>query len=885
MKLLRKARALFRKRKLDSEMSEEMRLHLELQAEQHVARGMAPDEARYAAQREFGNVGVIQQKAREQRGWRWLDELLADLRFAVRMLAKHPGFTAAAVLTLALGIGFVTTLYTMINGVAFGQLPFEDQKRIVSISIPATQLDEYTRRQQSCEAIAFANPTSTNVRAGSFVSRYPAAIVSANFLDVLRARPAIGRGFLPEDGKAGAPRVVLIGHTVWEHEFEKSGDVIGREIKLNGETHTIVGVMADGFGFPFHQEIWIPRRADEPITGGMVFGRLRRGVSTRLASDQFTAIARSLAPDASGNGGFVWNADVKPDAGGAVARVSAVEVMPFAERSVKDALRIMLSAILGATFLVLLLACANVANLVLARAVDRRKELAVRAALGASRARLIRQMLTESFLVTVLGAVGGLAIATWSTQAVWAYMMKERPLTGGAPFWLNFDLDGRVFAFVTAVTLVASLLTGLVPALRASRVDLNDALKDGGGSGLRVSRFSRILINAQMAFSVCLVTVAGLFVTVLVAFNHKVLPYDPRAIFTASVSLDERRYDDVGTRIRFFEQLVSRLNAAPGVDAAALDSAEALRMTAQPRIELEGAIYARDNDRPNCVMETVSANFLDGFGVGLQAGRIFAVSDNASAPPVAIVNTAFAAKFGVERDMIGRRFRVAVGGAAASSSSPWITVVGVAPDLGSVKAGQVSRGPVIYRPLAQQRDRTMTILVRGSGDVTRFAATIRGEVAALDPELPVARLQTVQEIVELERIGMNAFAVLFVLCGLGALLLASVGIYGVISFAVKLRTREFGVRMALGADRRAIARMVFGQGVRQISIGLGVGALLAVAAAGALSSMFFGFGRTSYDAWIYVGVLALLTSVAGAALLIPARRAAKVDPMVALRCD
>jgi ABC-type antimicrobial peptide transport system permease subunit len=283
-------------------------------------------------------------------------------------------------------------------------------------------------------------------------------------------------------------------------------------------------------------------------------------------------------------------------------------------------------------------------------------------------------------------------------------------------------------------------------------------------------------------------------------------------------------------------------------------------------------------------METVSLNFMGGFGVGLQGGRTFTASDVASAPAVAVVNAAFAEKFRVERDVIGRRFRIADGG-AGSSSSPWITVIGVAPDLGSMKAGEVSRGPVIYRPIAQQSERAMTILMRGQGDVTRFATTIRSTVAAIDPELPVARLQTVQEIIELERIGMNAFAALFVLCGMGALLLASVGIYGVISFAVKLRTREFGVRMALGADRRAIARMVFWQGVRQISIGLGVGALLAVAAAAVLNSVFFGFGSTNYDAWIYIGVLALLASVAGAALLIPARRASRVEPMVALRAE
>lgn len=883
-KFLRRLRSLVRKESLDVEMAEEMRLHLQLQIEQNISRGMDPVEARYAAERGFGNIGSVQQQAREQRGWRWFEELLADGRFASRMLAKHPSFTLAAVLTLALGIGLVTALYTMINGVVFGQLPFEDQARIVSINIPATQFDDYARRQQSCEAIAFADPISANVRAGSFVSRYPAAIVSVNFLNVLRAKTAIGRGFQREDGAPGAPRTVLIGHTVWEREFEKTDDVVGREIKVNGEMRAIVGVMPEGFGFPFHQEIWISRRGDEPVNGGMVFGRLRSDVSPRVASEQFTTIARGIESAALAKPGFVWDADKKPAASDEPGRVPSVEVVRFAERGVKDALRIMLSAILGATFLVLLLACANVANLVLARAVDRRKELAVRAALGASRARLIRQMLTESFLVATFGAIGGLTVATWSTQAVWAYMMKERPLTGGAPFWINFDVDWRVFAFVTAVTLLASLLTGLVPALQASRVDLNDALKDGGSAGLRVSRFSRILINAQMAFSLCLVTVAALFVTVLLAFNHKSLPYDPTAVFTARVSLDERRYDDPAVRIRFFEQLLNRLETAPGVAAAALNSAESLRLAATPRIELEGATYAGDGDRPTCVMETVSTNFLDGYGVGLQSGRTFSANDRSDAPSVAVVNTAFAAKFGGARNLIGRRFRIAEG-AASASSLPWVTIIGVAPDLGSVKAGQTSRGPVIYRPLAQQTERAMTLLVRGQGDVTRFGQLIRREVAARDPELPVARLQTVEEIIELERIGMNAFGSLFVICGVGALLLASVGIYGVISLTVRLRTREFGLRMALGADQRAITRMVIGEGVGQISIGLSFGVLSALAAAMVLSAMFFNFARSVWDVWIYVGVLSLLAVVAGGALWVPARRAAKVDPMVALRAE
>lgn len=807
-----------------------------------------------------------------------------DLRYAFRQLLKNPGFTAVAVLTLALGIGFVTTLFTMINGVAYGQLPFEDAKRIVSIGVPATRFDDFARQQKSCEVIAFALPTPQNVRAGAYVSRYPAAIVSANFLEVLRAKPAMGRGFLPEDGAAGAPRAVLIGHGVWEREFERASDVIGREIKVNSDLCTVVGVMSQGFGFPFNQELWTPRRADEPVLGGFVFGRLRQETTARVAADEFVAIGRRLQeaagtganPDA---GAFVWDADAKLDASG---KVQSVEVVPFAERSVKDALRLMLTAILGATFLVLLLACANVANLILARSVDRRKEMAIRTALGASRGRLIQQLLMESLLVSLIGAGGGLLIAAGSTRLIWRYMMTERPLTGGAPFWMNFDLDGRVFLFVAAVALLASLLTGMAPAWKAAGVAPNDALKENGGGARRVSRFSGVLVNAQMAFSVCLVTVAGLFATVLVAFNHKSLPYDPSAIYTARVALDDRRYDDAGVRARFFGQLVDHLKAALGVDAAALVSAESLRLRDVPRIELEGAVYPRPGDRPECLLESVSPGFLDAYGVGPLAGRALNESDTVTTLPVALVNSAFADRFGRDGGVIGKRLRL---GADGTNTFPWITVVGIVPELGSVKAGQNSPGAVIYRPMAQRTYRAMTLLVRGRGDTTRFASTIRNAVAALDPELPVAQLQTVQAIIEMERVGMNAFGTLFVVCGVGALLLAGVGIYGVVSLGVKLRTREFGVRLAIGATRNDLLRLVLKQGVKLVAIGLGVGVALAIAASMLLRSMLPGFAPSSYDPWIYCGVLALLASVAGAALLIPARRAARCDPLEALRAE
>jgi putative ABC transport system permease protein len=801
---------------------------------------------------------------------------MQDLRFALRQLLKNPGFTAVAVLTLALGIGFVTTLFTMINGVAFGRLPFEDSERIVSIGVPATRFDEFARQQQSCEAIAFASPSPRNLKAGPYVSRYPAAAVSDNFLDVLRARPAMGRGFLPEDGAAGAPLAVLIGHSVWEREFERAADVVGRTVEVKGEVGTVVGVMPAGFGFPFHEEMWIPRRVSKPVPGGFVFGRLRAGSSPAIVSAEMAAIGQRLKD--AGPDTFVWDADAKTDADG---KVRTVEVVPFAQRGVKDALRQMLAAILGATFIVLLLACANVANLFLARSVDRRKEMAIRAALGASRPRLIRQMLLESLLVAILGAGGGLWIASLGTRWIWGYAMTERPLTGGAPFWMNFDVDGAVFLFVAAVALLAALLTGLVPALKAARIDPNEALKEGGG-GQSGSRFTGLLVNGQMAFSVCLVASAGLFATVLVAFNHKTLPYDPASIYTARIALDASRYDDAETRRRFFAELATRLGTVPGIAAAEWVSPEALRMVERPQTELEGAVYGRDGDRPRCVLESVSPHFLAGYGVALLRGRELSADDTADSPPVAVVNAAFADRFGREIDVVGRRFRFVADGAAVTE---WITVVGVVPDLGSMKAGESSRGPVIYRPLAQNPYRAMTLLVRAQGDPSRFTAAIRSAVATLDPGLPVAQLQTVQAIIEMERVGMNMFGVLFLVCGVGALSLAGVGLYGVVSLGVRRRTREFGVRLSIGATRGDLLRLVVRQGLRRISVGLGAGALLSAGAFAGLRALLPGFTPSSYDVWIYAGAAVLLATVGGAALIIPARRAAQTNPMEALRAE
>lgn len=865
MKILRKISRLLRRDRLDAEMTEEMRHHVELQTELNVKAGMNPEEARYAALRQFGNVASIQEEAREQRGWRWLETLLQDGRFALRQLRKQPGFTAAAVLTLALGVGFVTTLFTIVNGIAFRGLPFDAAHQIVSIGVSSEQLRDITPQQTSCDSLALIRSGPVNLSGEVVASRQPGAFVSRSLFELLRVRPALGRGFLDEDAAMGAPKVVLIGDALWRQDFRSDPAAVGREIRINGETHTIIGVMPAGFGFPRNESLWIPLADDTRTVGALVVGRLKPGVTPQRASDEFKGISSRLLPDES-----------------AVSEehVAAVEVIPFAERSIKGVVRNLLTGILGATFLVLLLACANVANLVLVRAAERGRELALRSALGATRGRLIRQMLTESFVLSAFGATLGAFGAQWGTRLLWSYVGREADLTGGVPFWVNFEMDGSVLGFVIGVTVLASVLTGLVPALRSSRMEVSQQLKDGSAGSGRASRLTGILVNVQMALSVCLVVAAGLFLTLLIDFNRKDLPYDPAQVLTARVSLNEKDHPTAGERTALFNGLLDKLAASPEIAAAAATSAESFR-AGQRQIALEGATYARRSAIPAVLTETVTTGYFETLRLQLRDGRIFQSSDTAEAPAVAVVNTAFVTRFGDGRGMVGRRFRVAT----STTTDSWITIIGVVTDAGSMKAAQKTTDALFYRPFAQDPVATATLIVRGRGQGTALVDQLRRVVAARDPDLPLNQVYTVQHIIEMERIGINLPGVLLVLCGLGALALASVGVYGVVAFSVRTRTREFGVRMALGASRRDILQLVVGGGLRQLSYGLGGGVLLALGASATLSSMFVGFGRSAYDVWIYLAVVALLAGVGAAALFIPARRAAKVDPMVALRAE
>ena len=869
MKLLRKLRALFRQKSLDAEMAEEMREHLERRTEANLAAGMSAEEARYAAQRQFGGVEQLKEVAREQRSGRWIEDVGRDVLFALRMLRKQPGFTVAAVLTLALGIGFVATLGTIVNGIAYRGLPFEDAAQIVSIGVSSDRLAEVARQQTSCSVLSLVRSAPLNLSGNVVLSRQAGAYVSTNLFELLRVPVMRGRGLQAGDGRAGAPKVALIAEALWRQDFNGDASAVGREIKINGEIHTVVGVMPVGFGFPRNETIWVALPENERTRDALVVGRLNPGISVRRAAEEFSLINARIVLDTAGR--VVDGAE----------NTTEVEVIPFAERSIKGVVRNLLTGILGATFLVLLLACANVANLILVRASERSRELALRSALGATRGRLILQMLVESVVLSVLGAAVGLAAAYGGTALIWNYVTRETALTGGAPFWVNFKMDGTVLVFVAGTTLVASVLTGLVPALRSSRVDVNEQLKAGGGIG-RVSRLTRVLVNVQMALSVGLVVAAGLFLTLLIEFNQKQLPYNPAQVLTARLSLNEKDYPTAARRNALVDELLARFAADPAITSSAATSAESLRAAGR-QIEIEGETYARPSQKPGVLAESVSPNYFETLQLAVREGRVFRVTDTSDTPAVAVVNPAFVEKFvRGGGGAVGRRFRMAT----PDNSGAWIAIAGVVDDAGSLKAAQKTDGPRFYRPLAQEPASAVTLLARAQrGEGGALADSLRRMTAARDPELPLNQVHTVQDVIEMERIGINLPGLLLVLCGVGALALASVGVYGVVAFSVKSRTREFGVRLALGCSPREIVSLVVKSGLKEIAVGLGAGVVLALGASVMLSSMFVSFGRSAYDLWIYAAVVALLTGVALLALLIPARRAAKVDPMVALRTE
>ncbi|HEU4561054.1 MAG TPA: ABC transporter permease [Longimicrobium sp.] len=799
--------------------------------------------------------------------------LLQDLRHGARKLVHSPGVSAISVITLALGIGLTTTMFSIVYGALMRGLPFEGGDRVVSIrrSNPVrdqTRMDvslhdfvDYRAQQRSFEGLGgFSNGTIT-VSGSEKPERFDGAFVTANTFELLRARPFLGRTFRAGEDQPGAPAVVILGYDVWKSRYGGDRAIIGRTIRVNAEPAEVIGVMPEGFAFPASEEIWVPMKEPLPARRGedglFAFARLKPGVSIDQANVEVAGIARRLATQYPES-----NRDI------------TAYVEPYTKSFLGPEVIGLLSTMLFAVFLVLLIACANVANLLLSQAAMRAKEVGIRTAMGASRSRIVMQFLTEPLSLALVAAAIGVGLAFWGVK-----LFNDAIAGTDPPFFIVIKIDGPILLFVLGITLFATFVSGVLPAIRASGANVNEVLKDEsrGSSSFRVGRLSRALVVFEIALSVGLLVAAGLTIKSVAQLANHDYGFPTRSIFTARVAIPETRYADTLAQIRFFDQLHQRLAEVQGVESYTVTGMLPVLGAPTQNFAVEGKAYARDNDYPETHYVTTYPGYFRTFQVQLE-GRDFGTGDTRTSDPVAIVSHTFATKYFGTANPVGRRFRLGDG----KSTEPWRTIVGVVPDMWN-DGLENKKLETVYLPFAQSPQRYMSVVIRTQGTPASMTAPVRNLVAGMDPDLPIYFVKTLQERIDEESWFYRVFGALFMIMGAVALVLAAVGLYGVMAFNVARRTREMGVRMALGAQPNDVVRLIMRQGLLQLGIGLVLGLGLAAALANFLKLILFQVNFL--DPLTYGATIAVLLISTVTASLVPALRATRVDPMVALRYE
>lgn len=801
------------------------------------------------------------------------------MKHAARMLGRNRGLAILAVVTLGLGIGSTTFMFSIVWGALYRGLPFPDGDRIMRVYAAnrsegwdrgSTEYRDYLamrEEQTSFEGLAAGYSGTVNVSTGERAIRLDGAFLTANAFDVLRVRPALGRGFLAGDDEPGAESVIVLSHRSWQDELGGDPDIIGRGLRVNGEPSTVVGVMPAGFEFPEVQEAWVAMRrsaAEERDTGVdvLVYGRLRDGVSREAAQAELSAIASRLAAEYP---------ETNEDLG--------VNVLSFTDMGTETTT--ILLTMLGAVALILLVACTNVANLLLARTATRTREIAVRTAIGAGRRRLVGQLIAEAGVLAGLGAVLGAATAwvamRWFSNAI----AFTEP-----PFWFVFTVDGPILAFTALAAAFAAVVSGVIPGIKATGGDVHVILQDDsrGSSSMRLGRLSRGLVVGEIALSLALLVVAGLMARGIIERRTMDLPFPTESVFTARIGLFESEYPDPEARQAFYDELVRDLRADPGIQAAALTNSLPGTGASNNRIALQGVAYAEEDDQPRTRVALVSPGFFEAFEAGAVRGRVIEERDTRTAMPVAVINESFAADLFEGTDPIGQQVRL---GAPDDEESAWRTVVGVVPDLAMEgvyqEPGDVRRG--LYVPLAQDDARFVSIAARprAGGQPMSLTPTVRQAVQRLSPDTPLYWVWTLQDTIDRNLWVVDVFGGIMIVFGLIALVMAVAGLYGVTAFAVGRRTHEVGIRMAMGAAAGDVRGMILRQGAVQIALGLAIGLALAVGLAMAMREILFRV--EPLDPVVYVAITLILTTTALAASAIPAVRASRLDPARALRRD
>ena len=888
-------RAVTGRSRLEREMDTELRFHLEAFAEDLVRRGVPREEALRRARIEFGGVERAKEQCREVRGVSFVDGLLLDLHFGLRTLRKSPGFTATAGLTLALGIAANATMFSLVSAFLLRRPPGHEPSRVVVISgvnpvesfqsdlngISAPNYLAWRETNHVFADLAAADDYRTVGLTGQGLDATDqatstgrpealhAAAVSSNYFRALGVSPRLGRTFADGEDQVGHEHVVILSHALWERRFGSDASIIGGSIRLSREKYTVIGVMPANFRMlGFIPQLWTPlvvsaadqtdaSRKDRSLD---LYARLKPGVSVEQARAEMITLGRRAEEDFP---------EIEKGWGVAVRTLPDFLIRNF---GIRNGLAVMMTAV----GFVLMIACANVAGLLLARAAGRRKELAIRVSLGAGRLRIIQQLLIEGLLIALLGGGMGLLLSYWGINFVRPNMSFNEYVSA-----VPISLDWNVVFFALAISVASSGLCGLAPALNASRTDINASLKDESRSASASRSHSRartVMVTGEIALALLLLVGSGLLIRGLFIVHHQDLGFRRDHLLTAGLALDSARYKDAGGQTAFVRDVLVRLREIPGAQAVAATSDLPASGPGKVSFLIKGQPELPANQRPNTLDFVVTPEFFRASGIPLLRGREFEESDDASAPRVVLVNQEFARRYLEGQDPLGKQIRLDVSGA----TSGWSEIVGV---VGNVKPHSEStrEEPQVYEALLARPLPSFSLMIRARTDPTNLTEALRNAVAQADPELPLTNVMSMNAVIERQAGGDQIFLQLLGSFALLALILAAVGIYGLVAYSVGQRTHEIGIRMALGAEKPQVLRMVLSQSVRMTAIGAGLGILMALPLPKTFAAMFYGFDFGEFRVYLLVPVALLLVVVI--ATYIPARRAMKVDPIVALRYE
>jgi predicted permease len=877
-------RALLQKDKVERDMDRELRFHLEMEIEGNVRRGMSPTEARREALMRFGGVEKFKEECREVRGAPLIDSLLQDIRYGVRILVRNPGFTVVAVLTLGLGIGANTAIFSVIYGVLMRPLPYQDGNQLVivqqqaplahllNVPFSVKEVQDYREQNQTLQGVVEHHSMSFTLLGGKEPQRVQTGVVSANFFDVLGVRPLLGRTFVDADEQHGSDAVIVLSYQYWKQSHGGDPGVVGRTFQMNNRPHTVIGVLPPIPQYPVEQDVYMPTshcptRASEQFISNRnarmmsVFGRLKPGVPVSQAQADLSTLAGNLQKQYP---------DSYPTSRGYAANV--VSLQEELTRRARPTFMILL----GTAGLVLLIACANVANLTLARLMRREREMAIRSSLGAGRGRLVRQLLTESTLLSFAGGLLGLALAAGGLQLLVSFAARFTTRSN------EIKIDGLVLLFTLVVSVATGLIFGLMPAFSSDK-NLTGALKEGGGrtsAGIKRQRVRNLLIVAQVGVSFILLIWAGLMVRSLIKLQQVNPGFDPERVLAMRISPNWSKYNTTQETIDLLQRILDKARSEPGVLSAALGSTYPLNQLGISNgpfnrgFQIENRPVPEGELLPQADFRTASTDYFETVRQPLVRGRTFNDGDKDKAPLVAVINQSTARHRWGDDDPIGRRI-------SFDRGQNWLTVVGI---VGDVRQYGLDKDPAdeIYVPLAQGGFGG-NLLVRTALDPMSIVNLMREAVYEVDSDTAVDRVQTLEQVRSDAVASPRLTAILLGMFAGLALLITAAGIAGVMALSVNQRTHELGVRMALGASPGKVLRMVMGQGMAFVMIGLTAGLAGALLLGRLMSALLFGVAPT--DPITFVGVGVILIGVAAAACFVPARRVTLIDPMLALRSE